>query len=435
MPTRHDTEGLDIEQTGSDGMTLEHGDASAAPLVSITKLRPPSFERNRGKGEKTGEIIGFSRKNESFKKNGARDLDERFVRYQMQSAAKHILPNHRVGICLRHQIEAYGDVDIFKHRETQKAFYGGLMVCGSVWACPVCASKISERRRQELKVAFKTHLDAGGFCTMVTLTFSHSARDKLTDMLVGLGKAMQIFSRGKRHDNFRKEIGLIGKIRAFEITYGGNGWHPHIHLLLMHEKEIDPWEFPEFEDKLYSMWSGACAKSGLETSREHGLKMHDAAEASTYIGKWGDIMDKPWGTDSEMTKSNIKKGREGNITPFDMLRVIVNDGDLEYESKFREYVLATKGKQQLVWSPGLKNKYCIDEKTDEEVSLEKIEEADLLGRLSWQEWKFILHKNLRYELLKEIEIHGYERAIINIFKKNKPTYKTDELVPLAGDVI
>ena len=388
-------------------------------MVSITKLRPPSFEKNGCANEETGDNAVLSRKNDDSK------LDDRFLRYQMQSVAKHILPKWRVGICLRHQIEAYGSVDIFKHRETQKAFYGGLMVCGSVWVCPVCASKISERRRKELKTAFKAHLDAGGYCTMVTLTFAHSARDKLDDMLLALGKSMQNFSRGKRHDNFRKEIGLIGKIRAFEVTYGANGWHPHIHLLLMHSNEIEPWDWSDLEDRLYSMWSAACAKNGLETSREHGLKMHDAAEASTYVGKWGDLMDKRWGTDSEMTKANIKKGRAGSMTPFDMLRVVIEDGDLEYEDKYREYAKATKGKQQLVWSPGLKAKYLIEEKSDEEIASEKVEVADLLGQLGWKDWKYVIKNNLRYELLKEIENRGYESALIKIGIRKSPPKMMD----------
>lgn len=392
---------------------------AAAPLVITTKLRPPCFEENISPREKMRGNKVFSQENEEP------PIDDRFIRYQMQSAAKYILPGNRVGICLRHQIEQYGNVDLYKHRKTQKAFYGGLMVCGSVWVCPVCASKISERRRNELKTAFKAHLDNGGYCTMVTLTFSHSARDKLDDLLLALGKSMQDFSRGKRHDNFRKEIGLIGKIRAFEVTYGENGWHPHIHLLLMHENEIEPWDWTSMEDKLYSMWSGACAKNGLETSREHGLKMHDAAEASTYIGKWGDLMDKRWGTDSEMTKANIKKGRAGSMTPFDFLRAIVEDGDLEYKTKFQEYAAAVKGKQQLVWSPGLKKKFLIDDKSDEEVANEKIEEADLLGVLDWQEWRYILQNNLRFALLKEIEENGYEMALYNIGIKNKkPTEQT-----------
>lgn len=386
-----------------------------APLVSITKLRTIENTKNRVADEKNGDNKVLSADFED------KPTLDRFLRYQMQSAAKHILPRNRVGLCLRHQIERYGDVSLFKHRSTQKAFYGGLMVCGSVWVCPVCAAKISERRRSELKTAFDAHLQQGGYCTMVTLTFSHARTDKLDDLLIALGKAMQVFSRGGRDRDFRKSIGLVGKIRAFEITYGQNGWHPHIHLLLMHSKEIDPWDREEVRDKLYDMWEGACAKSGLETSYEHGLKIDDAAEASQYIGKWGDIMDKPWGTDSEMTKANIKKGRAGSMTPFDFLRAVIEDGDLQYEDRFREYATATKGKQQLVWSRGLKAKYLIEEKSDEDVATEKVEEADLLGLLDWQEWRYIVRNNLRVELLQEVEKHGYEMALKKIGIKKVST--------------
>ena len=386
-----------------------------APLVSITKSPSPCFEKKGVADEKNGDNKVLSSEFED------KPTLDRFLRYQMQSAAKHILPRNRVGLCLRHQIERYGDVSLFKHRSTQKAFYGGLMVCGSVWVCPVCAAKISERRRAELKIAFDSHLDQGGYCTMVTLTFSHSARDKLEELLLALGKAVNKFRSGKRYNNFRQEIGLIGSIRAFEITYGVNGWHPHIHLLLMHSKEIDPWDRDDVSDKLYSMWEGACAKNGLSTSYEHGLKIDDAAEASQYIGKWGDIMDKPWGTDSEMTKANIKKGRAGSMTPFDFLRAEIEDGDLQYEDKFREYAAATKTKRQLVWSPGLKARYLIEEKSDEEVATEKVEEADLLGLLDWQEWRYIVRNNLRVELLQEVEKHGYEMALKKIGIKKVST--------------
>lgn len=382
--------------------------APEAPLVITTKSPSPCFEKNGDAAKKTRDKRVFSPKNEQP------PLDDRLLRYQMQSVAKHMLPKNRVGICLRHQIERYGGVDLYKHRSTQKAFYGGLMVCGSVWTCPVCASKISERRRTELKTAFKAHLDGGGYCTMLTLTFSHSSRDKLDDLLIALGKSINKFRSGKRYNNIRKEIGLIGSIRAFEITYGVNGWHPHIHLLFMHDNEIESWDWADMEDKLYSLWSGACAANGLECSRQHGLKIHDAAEASTYIGKWGDLMDKRWGTDSEMTKANIKKGRAGSMTPFDFLRVVIQDGDLEYQDKFQEYAKATKGKRQLVWSPGLKDRFLIEEKTDEEVATEKVEEADLLGTLDWKDWRYILHNDLRFKLLKEIEDNGYEAALENI---------------------
>jgi hypothetical protein len=391
---------------------------AVAPLVSTTKSPSPCFEEIGVAVEKTGEKGLLPQPNE----------DQRFLRYEMQSAAKYMLPKHRVGICLRHQIDKYGGVDLFKHRSTQKAFYGGLMICGNVWVCPVCAAKISERRRKELKTAFKGHLNNDGYCTMLTLTFSHSARDKLDDLLDALSKAMSQFRSGKRYDNYRKRIGLIGSIRAFEITYGRNGWHPHIHLLNLHTSEIEEWEWDDLRYDLYEMWSSACEKNGLTCSFEHGLKMTDAEEASTYIGKWGDVMDKPWGTDSEMTKANVKKGRDGGMTPFDFLRAIVEDGDLEYREKFQEYANAVKGKRQLVWSPGLKDKFLIEDKSDEEVATEKVEQADLLGVLGWKDWRYILHNGLRATLLKNVEMYGYQKGLESIgLQIKEPTDKiTDE---------
>lgn len=383
---------------------MREGLGAAAPLVKTTKTPSALFKKNGSLIEETADNGGLSVQNE----------DQRFLRYEMQSVAKYILPRHRVGICLRHQIDKYGGVDLFKHRATQKAFYGGLMVCGNVWVCPVCAAKISERRRKELKTAFKGHLANGGYCTMLTLTFAHSARDKLDDLLKALSGAILKFRSGGRYDNYRKRIGLIGSIRAFEITYGINGWHPHIHLLNMHNVEIEPWEWTELESELYDMWSAACEKFGLSCSRQHGLSMTDAEEASTYIGKWGDTMDKPWGIDSEMTKANIKKGRQGGMTPFDFLRAVVEDGDLEHRDKFIEYAAAVKTKRQLIWSPGLKGMFLIEDKSDEDIATEKVEQADLLGVLHWKDWRYILHNGLRATLLKNIETYGYQQGLASI---------------------
>lgn len=391
------------------------GSPSGGPLVNTTKLRASSFSKNGRPVEKNEENTGLSRQNE-----------ERFLRYQMQAAAKHILPNHRVGICLRHQIQKFGDVDLYKHRSTQRAFYGGLMVCGNGWVCPVCAAKIAERRRAELDNGFKIHLEDGGYCTMLTLTFSHSAKDKLKDLLDGLSEATQVFARDSRYKRFRSEIGLIGNIRAFEVTHGVNGWHPHIHMLLMHTVEIESWEWHDVEDTLYRLWSAALARQGMTASRAHGLKMDDAEEASYYIGKWGDVMKKRWGTDSEMTKANTKRGREGSMTPFDFLRAVAEDGDLGYVELFQEYAKAIKGKTQLRWSPGLKDRFRIEDKTDEEVATEKIEEADWLGSLGWQDWRYIVRNNLRLRLLEQIEQDGFEDAIHNLGIRKSPSSLSEE---------
>lgn len=341
--------------------------------------------------------------------------DHRLLRYQMQSIVIHILPDNRVGICLRCQVQKNGTVDVLKHREAQKAFYGGLMICGSIWVCPVCASKISERRRAELKRASTRHRELGGHLSMLTLTFSHSKSDALADLLKALGQATAKFRRGKRHDNIRGKLAIEGIVRALEIMYGDiNGWHPHIHLLIFHQNEIEDWEREEYEDEFYKLWSTACEKYGLSCSREHGVKLEDATAADQYIGKWGDLVEKRWGVDSEMTKSHIKKGRKNGLTPFDFIRRSAEDGDLEYAPQFKEYAKAMKGKTQLKWSRGLKEKFLIKERTDEEVAAAKEEPADVLGGLSCQDWSYIIKNDYRARLLDYVEKYGYEEALEKI---------------------
>lgn len=349
------------------------------------------------------------------------EVDFRLLRYQMQSVAKQMIPENRVKICLRYQLEKYGVVDVFKHRNTQKAFYGGLMVCGSVWVCPVCASKISERRRKELKYAYDTHRSRGGYTKMMTLTFSHARSDKLLDLIQAFKQALKRFQSGKNYAKLRNELGYLGTIRAMEITYGDNGWHPHVHLVILHKNKLEPWEMEEYETRFYDLWSIACKSADLVTSRAHGLKLDDADQADQYIAKWGEL--KSWGIDSEMTKANIKKGRFGSLSPFDFLRLGAEEDNFMFEPQFKEYAAAIKetSLRQLYWSPGLKKQFEIEDKTDEEVAEAKEEEADRLGGLSHTDWMYITRPvDRRAEMLKLIEQHGLDLALIKIgLKKEK----------------
>src|SRR4051794_16390042 len=75
------------------------------------------------------------------------DADWRQVRWQLQREARALLPDERVAFCMR-RIQAT-TVDVLYSPQHKSAHYGGLMVCGSVWVCPLCAAKISEHRRVE----------------------------------------------------------------------------------------------------------------------------------------------------------------------------------------------------------------------------------------------------------------------------------------------
>jgi len=325
----------------------------------------------------------------------------RTERYACQSVARLALPNERVAKCLRGRT---GDhVSVHSHRKTGKAFYGGLMVCGSVWTCPVCAAKISEKRREELEHAFTIHKANGGKIAMLTLTFSHSKFDKLADLINKFGQATQKFMSGYSFNKIRQEMGLIGRVRVYEVTYGDNGFHPHAHIALFYENDV---ELMDIRIKMFYLWQKACEKSGLSTDITHGLDLQSGDDASSYFTKHG-----TWSMEQELTKAHIKKAKNGGMSPFDFLREVVQNGDMEYLALFKEYAKCFKGKRQLQWSQGLKKKFILDDKSDEDLAKEKVEEADILGLLDYKDWKIILKYDLRAKLLDNVEKYGFELGL------------------------
>jgi len=324
----------------------------------------------------------------------------RLERFSLQSAAKKLLPNERVSRCLRYPIPNQ-EIEVWRHIETCKSFYVGLGVCGSVWVCPMCSAKISERRRIELKKCITQHSDNKGFVAMLTLTVRHNYMDDLQLMLIKLTKAMTRFRTGKRYHNLTKQIKLIGTIRALELTHGKNGWHPHFHILIFYETKQN---LKKLINDFYSLWSLACQGSGLDTSKD-AISLQDAEQASDYASKWG--------VESEMTKSNSKRGGfEKGRTPFDILRDYLFEPKQRDEILFKNYAIAFKGKQQLVWSRGLKKLFDLDEIDDEAIANKKEEKADILGIIPYYIWKMATHnKDLRNSILELTEDMDFDVAI------------------------
>lgn len=333
----------------------------------------------------------------------------RVEKYAMQSVAKKAIPKERVAICLRRKLGDY--VAVWKHRKTNKSFYNGLMVCGSVWACPVCAAKIAEKRRLELEAAFRQWKKRDGKIAMLTLTFSHKRKDKLKDILDRFTSAVANFNSGKSYHNIRLEMDIVGRIRVFEVTYGSNGFHPHVHIAIFYRNETD---LKAMEKRMYHLWSKACLKNGLTASKKHGLSLQDGDAAETYLSKYG-----TWSLDQEMSKSHIKVAKNGSMTPFDFLRNYLETDDENMLRLFEEYFYCFKGRKQLHWSKGLKDMFDLEDKTDEQLAKEKTEEADILGLIGHDDWKQILKYELRGQLLNNIDLYGfYEGLYWTLKQKN-----------------
>lgn len=340
----------------------------------------------------------------------------RAERYAMQTVAKRALPHERVSMCLRKINGSH--VDVYKHRKTHKAFYANLMICGSVWTCPVCAAKISERRRLELQQAFDIHKSNGGKIAMLTLTFSHKKFHRLDDLVYKFGQATQKFMSGHMYNKIRLSMNLIGRVRVYEVTYGENGYHPHAHIALFYENDVD---LKEIESHMFDLWKKACNKCGLTTSRKNGLHLESAEQAEQYLSKHG-----TWSIEQELSKSHVKKAKNGSMSPFDFLREYLKTEDEKYLKLFREYAECFRGKRQIQWSQGLKQRFILEEKTDEQLVKEKVEEADILGMISYQDWKQILKSESRSMLLDRIEKYGFDLALKMTIKKESSSHEDSQ---------
>ena len=339
----------------------------------------------------TGEILGIP------------DLMAgRIQRFILQSVVRKLLPKSRTNNCLRvrasHKPVWSRDVipqtiKVWQSKEHKTVFFSGLQTCGSVWQCPVCAAKIAERRRVEVLAAMTAWKAQGGCVNMLTLTCPHQRGDDLVVLLARQAKALNNFWKDRQVKAVLLEMGNIGQIKATETTNGrlstyNNGWHPHYHVLMFSGSGVDLSRFDtsqmtDWQVRLYLRWANACKLAELgEPSYAHGLKLDNGEKAAQYVTKWG--------LEDEITKGHTKKAINGE-TPFDLLRALaLDDTDRQAAALFIEFANAFKGKRQLHWSKGLKSRFAVQDKTDDELVQEKDDYAVALGAITIEQWRDVL---------------------------------------------
>lgn len=317
----------------------------------------------------------------------------RVKRFLLQDEACKLLPSERVNYCLRHRVSKENGVLVKYNEITKTASYSNLQTCGSVWNCPVCAAKISEKRRIELKKGISQHRKNGGHVYLLTLTNLHHFGDNLEQLMAGQKKALKYLWSDRKPKEHFLELGKVGHITANEVTHGKNGWHPHMHILMFFDSAIDIKELQTFIAKY---WQHCCRKAKLkEPSLEHGCDITDGNFADRYVAKWG--------IEEEMTKGHIKQGREGGNTPFDLLR-LSESGCEESGKLFQTFAAAYKGKRQLSWSKGLKKLLLVEEVTDQQAAENEDGDAIEEQELAMEIWRLILTYKARGEVLKAYEL-------------------------------
>lgn len=283
-----------------------------------------------------------------------------------------------------------------------KASYAKMFLCGQIWLCPICSTKVNIKRSKEIAKAIDYAYKNGYKVAMITFTNPHTKQDKLKDIIEKHNSALKyVFKNNNSTMAFYRRIGNLNKYRITgkEVTYGINGWHWHTHVLMFVNKDVDIKK--EF-NYLINKWYKYCIAVGFEIKDEdaffrYGLDIIDNMSSSQYLTKYG----KFWGVDRELTNKEAKNPKNGNIAPFNLI-------DAGYEKQFIEYAYATKGRKQIKWSKGLKALCGVKEKTDEELAQEQEEKASNIkvAEMDYSTWQIMKQNNLEAKILHVIEAFG-----------------------------
>jgi hypothetical protein len=304
--------------------------------------------------------------------------------------------------------------------------YANLMTCGSIHCCPMCQATLRSHKADEVSRLAAWWLDQGHGLVMVTLTLPHSAGMPLKGLWSVVSEGLRFTRSGRPYQRFKMSVGILHSVRALEVTHGGNGWHPHVHLLLLLDIPPGAGEIAQVKVYFNHRWGGWVRKQGYgEIHPIHGvdvLPIYTRADAmGAYIAK----LQEGWSVGAEMVRGDAKRGRrnDGDIsahrTPLQILDDYGESGRPEDLALWREWEDAAPGHQAIVMSDGLRELVGLAaEPTDEELaqqleagdtSIEVSEDVALIDYAST--WKAMVATGTLYERVLAASDAGGLRGI------------------------
>lgn len=319
----------------------------------------------------------------------------RTTRHALNQANRALTPNPATRFCWHGLGLGFVNVDVGAQLT---AHVSGIQRCGSPWGCLLCAPVIRERRAHEIDEALSAWLSAGNTAALLTLTTRHRKADPLSDRIGIVSTALTKLHAGNPWERHRDATGYVGAIRAVEVTYGRNGWHPHLHALLLF---LGRPNLDGYVGWIAPRWRRYLERLGLGTINAHGVDLTPvttAPELSNYLTK----LEGGWSAGHEVARGDLKSGR----TPVDLLREFVATGDKSLADLWVEYVTATKGLRAIRWSPGLRARLLgsVDELSDVELAASEGIDLTLVRAIfSPTEWTDLVKAGQAPHVLSTIE--------------------------------
>jgi hypothetical protein len=312
--------------------------------------------------------------------------------------------DHRCSKCGQKALGAGASVSL--HLSKTGAHFSGVETCSSVWLCPVCAVKITEKRRVGIDEVLKDHFADGGSAYMGTFTIPHRQNQRCADLRAGVAAGWRKATSGKAWKDARQRFGCIGTVRAMEVTHGANGWHPHLHVLVFLGPNINEEMAALLGEWLFEQWARAIARIGLgECSRDAFAweRCREDRGAADYVGKWGAAL--------ELTKAHMKRGRYGR-TPWQIIADYDANGLARDARLIREYADAFNGARQLTWSRELGARYrAVVDLKDEELAAEESSAATQIAAMHRDVFHAVAARQKTAEVLLAMETGGLSAVL------------------------
>jgi hypothetical protein len=218
---------------------------------------------------------------------------------------------------------------------------------------------------------------------------------------------MDLTMTGAKAKELRRRLGYIGSIRAVEVTYGrppfDNGWHPHVHVLMLFDRVLSPSEVAELRSFVFGRWEHVLVSRGF--GRLHAVRgldvrpINDTAGLAEYLT----TVEDGWGVGLEMARSDLKHRGQ---TPMELLAGWALDGDEVARELWKEYERVTFGRRCIQWTPGLRARLLpeVEEQSDEELAAaEGADEVLLQVQFLGEEWNLFCRRGEVAVVLRQVE--------------------------------
>lgn len=292
---------------------------------------------------------------------------------------------------------------------TVTAGLSGLSTCGSVWACPVCSARIATVRASDLADVMRHGFRRGCDAAMVTLTMRHHEGQSLKELWDAVTSAWHAVTSGKLWMADKAEYALRGWVRVVEVTRGENGWHVHVHALMIFDRPVPLSRLTVLANRMWRRWNAALQRRGLDSLPGVGA---DVKKASLRAGAKGGLHEYFVKLSHEIAGGQAKLGRGKGRTPFQILADAVGGGEAGDLAAWWEWESVSRGRRQIAWSKGLREWAGLGaEQTDDEIAGEDLESEDMLF-IDPESWRLLRHDPAGVcGLLEAAEDGGYAAAM------------------------